>query len=64
MRVLTSHSPNKYKPPNPIRNSQTVNIKAHDLERPSKSKRFDSTIDERERTYDTHKAEPRFSEYR
>lgn len=45
-------------------NSQAVEIKSKDLEKPSRSKRFDSTLDERERTYSNQKSEPRFSEYR
>jgi hypothetical protein len=45
-------------------NSQTVKIKAKDLERPARTEKYDSTIDERDRTYSTSKAEPRFTEYR
>lgn len=45
-------------------NGQTVNIKAKDLERPAKTSRFDSTLDERERNYEARKPEPRFHEYR
>jgi hypothetical protein len=45
-------------------NSQTVMIKPHNLERLSKRDKYDSTLDERERTYSTHKPEPRFTEYR
>ena len=53
------------KPTNVKNNSQTVQITAANLERPSKrGKRFDSTLDERERTYQNSKAEPRFGEYR
>ena len=50
---------------NPKRNVQTIKIKAKDLDRPYvHSDRFDSTLDERSRTYDLHKPEPRFTEYR
>ena len=45
-------------------NQQTVNIKAKDLERPARSERFDSTIDDRDRGYPGRKAEPRYGEYR
>ena len=45
-------------------NSQTVNINEHDLEKPSKREKYDSTLDERDRTYSTQKAEPRYNEYR
>ena len=45
-------------------NGQTVKIKAKDLEKPAKTEKYDSTLDERDRTYSTRKAEPRFSEYR
>lgn len=45
-------------------NSQTVKIKPKDLEKPSKTEKYDSTLDERDRTYSTRKAEPRFTEYR
>jgi len=45
-------------------NGQTVVIKAHNLEKLSKREKYDSTLDERDRTYSTHKAEPRLTEYR
>jgi len=45
-------------------NSQTVIIKPHNLEKLSKREKYDSTLDERDRTYSTQKAEPRFNEYR
>lgn len=47
-----------------IPNGQIINIKPQSLERPSKKEKYDSTIEERERTYETRKPEPRFSEYR
>jgi hypothetical protein len=47
-----------------IKNDQITKIKAKNLERLSKSDKFDSTLDERERTYQPSKAEPRFTEYR
>lgn len=48
-----------------VRNTQITKITGKDLERlPRESDRFDSTIDERERTYQTRKPEPRFTEYR
>ncbi len=45
-------------------NRQSVKITPKDLEKPAKSEKYDSTLDERDRTYSTQKAEPRFSEYR
>ncbi len=45
-------------------NKQTVMIKSKNLEKLSKNDKFDSTLDERERTYSANKAEPRFTEYR
>lgn len=48
-----------------VRNSQIDKISGRNLERITRSSdKFDSTIDERERTYQTRKPEPRFSEYR
>ncbi len=53
------------KPTNVKNNSQTVKIQSANLERATKrGERFDSTLDERERTYQARKPEPRFSEYR
>lgn len=45
-------------------NQQIVKINAKDLQKPAKTEKYDSTIDERERNYETRKPEPRFSEYR
>lgn len=47
-----------------IKNGQITKIKAKDLERPAPTEQFDSTLDERDRTYQPRKAEPRFGEYR
>lgn len=48
-----------------VRNKQIDRISAKDLERPKiSSDKFDSTLDERERTYQTRKPEPRLTEYR
>lgn len=47
-----------------IPNGQIIDIKAKNLERPSKKEKYDSTLEERERTYEVRKPEPRFSEYR
>ncbi len=47
-----------------ISNSQIDKISAKDLQKPAKSSRYDSTLDERLRNYETRKPEPRFSEYR
>lgn len=48
-----------------VRNEQIDRIDGHNLERITRSnKRYDSTVDERERNYQTRKPEPRFSEYR
>lgn len=48
-----------------IKNDQILEIKPENLERlTDKSDRYDSTIDERDRTYQTRKPEPRFTEYR
>lgn len=53
------------KEPKRIQNGQIDKIGSKSLERITHSEdRFDSTIDERERTYQTRKPEPRFSEYR
>lgn len=53
------------KPTDVRNNSQTVNIKPQNLERIGRrGERFDSTLDERLRTYQCSKAEPRFNEYR
>lgn len=46
------------------RNQQIDNITSEDLEKPARTVKYDSTLDERERTYQTRKPEPRFSEYR
>jgi hypothetical protein len=46
-------------------NGQILEIKGRNLERyPKPSDKFDSTLEERERTYELHKPEPRFTEYR
>lgn len=47
-----------------IPNGQIVKIKSSSLEKPAKTDKFDSTFDERERTYESRKPEPRFNEYR
>lgn len=47
-----------------IPNGQIINIQAKNLERPSKKEKYDSTVEERDRTYETRKPEPRFNEYR
>lgn len=47
-----------------IKNGQITKIKGNDLEKPAKSTRYDSTIDERLRNYESRKAEPRLTEYR
>jgi hypothetical protein len=46
------------------RNKQILKLEARDLERPAKSKKYDSTLDERERTYSERSREPRLTEYR
>jgi len=45
-------------------NGQIMKIKEASLQKPRKTTRYDSTIDERERTYDVSKADPRLTEYR
>jgi hypothetical protein len=47
-----------------VANKQDVKIKSKDLEKPVKTEKYDSTIEERSRGYEGRKAEPRFSEYR
>lgn len=48
-----------------VKNSQIDMITASDLERPkTSSDKYDSTLEERERTYESRKPEPRFNEYR
>ena len=47
-----------------IKNDQIVKINAKNLERPAKTTKYDSTIEERDRNHMTRKPEPRFSEYR
>ncbi len=47
-----------------IKNGQITKIKAKDLEKPSKTTKYDSTIDERMRNYESRKPEPRLTEYR
>jgi hypothetical protein len=48
-----------------IKNSQISKISTKDLDKPNIStNRFDSTVDERSRNYETRKPEPRFTEYR
>jgi len=55
----------KHSKPKEIKNNgQIVKIKASNLQKPKKTTRYDSTVDERERTYDVSKAEPRLTEYR
>jgi hypothetical protein len=46
------------------RNKQILEIHAKNLERKSPSKKFDSTLDERERNYSTPSRDPRLTEYR
>ncbi len=46
------------------RNEQITKITSKNLEKPAKTEKYDSTIEERERTHMTRKPEPRFSEYR
>lgn len=51
--------------PGKIENAQIDKISSRNLERITRSSdKFDSTIDERERTYQTRKPEPRLTEYR
>jgi len=45
-------------------NRQIDKITKQDLEKPAKTSRYDSTIEERERDYEARKPEPRFTEYR
>lgn len=45
-------------------NSQILDIKSSDLEKLPHRQRFDSTLEERERTYQDSKPEPRLKEYR
>lgn len=53
------------KKPKLVRNKQVDKINAKDLEKPkTSSNKYDSTVEERERTYETRKPEPRFTEYR
>lgn len=47
-----------------IKNGQITKITAKNLERLSKSTKYDSTLDERERNYESRKPEPRLTEYR
>lgn len=47
-----------------IKNDQITKIKAKNLEKPAKTTKYDSTIDERERSYESRKPEPRLTEYR
>lgn len=47
-----------------IKNDQITKIEAKNLERPAKSSKYDTTIDERLKTYESRKAEPRLTEYR
>ncbi len=47
-----------------IKNAQITKITAKNLERPSKTAKYDSTIDERQRAYESRKPEPRLTEYR
>lgn len=47
-----------------IKNDQITKIKAKNLERPAKASKYDTTIDERLRNYESRKAEPRLTEYR
>lgn len=46
------------------RNKQILNIEAKNLEKKSPLKRFDSTLDERDRNYSTGSRDPRLTEYR
>ena len=45
-------------------NKQIDKISKRNLEKPPRLTKFDSTIDERERDYESRKPEPRFTEYR
>lgn len=47
-----------------MKNDQIVEINARSLEKPAKKTKYDSTIDDRQRTYEGRKAEPRLTEYR
>lgn len=61
--LAANNKENQHKMEN-VRDTQISKIKPKNLERRSKSDKFDSTLDERQRTYETHKPQPRFSEYR
>jgi hypothetical protein len=63
MRTDDSNSRPDYKM-GKVRNTQDVKISSKDLEKPAKTEKYDSTIEERSRGYPGRKAEPRFSEYR
>jgi len=45
-------------------NQQIDKINSKNLEKPARLTKYDSTIDERERTHMTRKPEPRLTEYR
>ena len=45
-------------------NQQIDKITAKDLQKPAKTEKYDSTIDERDRSAMTRKPEPRFGEFR
>ncbi len=45
-------------------NKQIIHIKAKNLQKPARSEKFDSTLDERERNYSASSPQPRFKEYR
>jgi hypothetical protein len=48
-----------------LKNGQILNIKPKNLERYARPEdKFDSTLEERERTYQTRKPTPRLTEYR
>ena len=46
------------------RNKQILKITAKDLQKPARSEKFDSTLDERERNYSTASRDKRLTEYR
>ncbi len=53
------------KPTDVSNNSQTVKIQPQDLERAARrGKRFDSTLADRERNYESRRPSTRFDEYR
>ena len=47
-----------------IKNDQITKITGKDLEKPYKTTQYDTTVDERLKTYESRKPEPRLTEYR